>query len=195
LASPEVQNVTLADRSNKPVVLETERLLLRQWRDEDRGILAELQAEPELMQYIGDGHPFSSNESRKWLQACWLGLLLQPFGTWAAEHKAAMGLVGWAALTRANWIPQFQEDMEVGWFLGQRWWGLGLATEAGRACLGHGFEVLGLPRVLGIRRTANLRSGQVMDRLGMDLCLELPHPEFGYPMSVHEITRDEWDRM
>ena len=69
-------------------------------------------------------------------------------------------------------LDPVDEDMpfsgvEVGWRLAREAWGQGYATEAGRACLDFGFDVLGLPEILAVTAAGNHRSRAVMHRLGM----------------------------
>jgi len=69
---------------------------------------------------------------------------------------------------------------------------MGLATEGGRASLQHGFETLGLDRIISIFTTDNVSSGRVMDKLGMHDCLTTIDEGRGIPLLIREITRVAW---
>ncbi len=76
---------------------------------------------------------------------------------------------------------------EVGWFIDRRYWGQGLATEGAWKALPLAFGPVGLARVIARYNTANLASGRVMEKIGMQLWRELPHPELsGATVRIYE---------
>ena len=66
--------------------------------------------------------------------------------------------------------------VEVGWRLQTQWWGLGIATEAARASMAHGFHLVGLPEIVSRTVVANARSRAVMERIGRQPDGEFDHP-------------------
>ena len=91
----------------------------------------------------------------------------QGFGLWAVEVAGVADFVGFAGLNRAEFEAHFTPAIEVGWRLTPSAWGHGYATEAGRAALEFGFRQLGLSEIVSFTSTTNVRSQQVMQRLGM----------------------------
>src|SRR5262249_59335572 len=78
-------------------------------------------------------------------------------------------------------------DVEVLYALARSSWGQGLATEAGRAALGHGFERVGLARIVAVTAPAHAASRRVMERLGM--ALEGERDAFGMRLRCYALTR------
>ncbi len=144
------------------LTLETERLLLRPFREADLDAYARICADPEVMRHMGDGQPLSRPDA--WRQmAFFLGhWQLRGFGLWAAEHRATGALIGRIGLHQ----PEGWPGLEVGWLLGRAWWGQGLATEGGRAALEHAFHRLGAIHVISVIQPGNAASIRVAEKLG-----------------------------
>lgn len=101
-------------------------------------------------------------------------------------------LAGWAGLSIPTFLPEILPAVEVGWRLGERWWGRGFATEAGRAWIRFGFEELGLTSIVSIYEPENVASGAVMRRLGFTLERETEHPTRGVGLHVMSLSRNDW---
>jgi ribosomal-protein-alanine N-acetyltransferase len=89
----------------------------------------------------------------------------------------------------------------VGWRLARHAWGSGYASEAARAALAHGFEIVGLDQIVSTTTRRNVRSQAVMERIGMhrDPADDYEHPNVpaGHPIRPHvlyRLDRDEWRR-
>jgi len=172
-------------------VLETERLVLRPFVDDDLDALAAVFAEPAVWQYpVGRG--FTREESRRFLARQILHRETHGFGMWAAELKSSQELTGFIGLAIPTFLPVVLPAVEVGWRLHPDHWGKGLATEGGRASLRFGFEKLHLDRIISIFMPENEASGRVMAKLGMRECLTTRDPERGMLLSVTEIDRVTW---
>src|SRR5262249_54763446 len=85
------------------------------------------------------------------------------FTIWAVIEKATAGLVGACGLKYLDDGP----EIEVGYHLARPAWGKGYATEAARACLRHGFDRLGLPRIVAVVDPLNHASQRVIEKLGL----------------------------
>jgi RimJ/RimL family protein N-acetyltransferase len=144
------------------VTLETERLLLRPFREDDLDAYALLVADAEVMRYLGDGRTLNRVEA--WRQmAFFLGhWTLRGYGLWAAVLKETNALAGRIGLFN----PEGWPGLEVGWMLGRDFWGRGLATEGGRAALDYAFTALKADHVISVIQPANVRSIRVAERLG-----------------------------
>jgi len=142
--------------------LETERLILRQFREEDFEAYAEACGDAEVMRYIGEFRPM--DRANAWRSmAMQLGhWQLRGYGMWAVEEKATGRMVGRVGL----WKPEGWPELEVGWMLHRSCWGRGFATEAGRAALEAAFRVLGVDHVVSIIHPENAASMRVAERLG-----------------------------
>src|SRR5262245_16446079 len=170
------------------VTLETERLRLRMFRDDDLDSFAEMVADPEVMRYIAAGQTLPRTEAWRRI-AMHLGhWQLRGYGMWAAEEKTTgqfIGIVG--CFNPAGW-----SGFEVGWTLLRRHWGRGFATEGARAALRHAFTELGQPHVISLIQPPNARSIAVAERLGERL--EGRTELLGVETLIYGIRCDEWDQ-
>jgi RimJ/RimL family protein N-acetyltransferase len=169
------------DDSTERVVLRTSRLLLREWRDQDRRSFAVMNQDPRVMEYFpGPMDRASSNAFVDRLDGFHSSL---GFTMWVVEvlhsERGWTSFAGFTGLMPVSFDPPFghlEPPVEVGWRLWPQWWGLGIASEAARASLAHGFDVLGLPEILSFTVVANARSRAVMERIGMRRDGEFDHP-------------------
>ena len=142
--------------------LETERLRLRAFRNEDLDAYAAMCADPEVMRFLGTGVTLNRGETWRSMAGFLGHWALRGYGMWALEDKATGALVGRAGFLNPEGWPGF----ELGWTLGRPHWGRGYATEAARRALDYAFRELGEPRVISLIRPANLPSIRVAERLG-----------------------------
>lgn len=144
--------------------IQTERLLLRPWRDEDLAPLAAMQADPEVMADYGG--PQSLEASRAKLERYRAANEALDYCRWAVADRsgAFLGYVGVMPIFPGH--PR-EPGHEVGWRLVRRAWGEGYATEAARASLVDAFTRIRLPEVLSYTAPDNLRSQAVMARLSL----------------------------
>jgi RimJ/RimL family protein N-acetyltransferase len=149
-----------------PLELRTERLLLRQWREEDAEPLAEMHAHPG---YRATMLPLDLEQTRTQILQFSIQWREERFSVWAAEEFDSGRLVGRIGLMRHHDWPLAPDPVEVGWALHPDWWGRGLATEGGRAAVESWREYLDDPQLISITRPENHRSRAVMERLGLTL--------------------------
>ena len=167
----------------------TDRLVLRAWRASDREPFAELNADPEVLRYIGNGSPMTRAESDALLEAIGAHWAEHGFGLWCAapreEPDACLGFVGLAV---PSFLPAVMPAVEVGWRLARPAWGRGLATEGARAALHHAFEARRLQSVVSVIDPANVRSVRVAEKLGMRRGAAHVHPASGRRLHAYEIS-------
>jgi len=145
--------------------LETDRLRLRPWREDDLDVYARICADPEVMRYI-TGVPLTHEQSGAQLARFERGWKKRGFGMWAAEEKANGVLIGRIGLLYHEDWPEGAAT-EVAWLLDRSYWGRGLATEGALASLRYGFEKLGLERIISITLPRNIASWRVMEKAGL----------------------------
>ena len=150
--------------SRLPAQLRTERLLLRQWRDDDVEAFAEIYRQPEYLEHMP---PLDLAETRLQLERFTRRWDEDGFGPWAAEELATGRLIGRMGLLRHHDWPLEPDAVEVGWVLHRDAWGRGLATEAGRASIRCWLDRLDDERLISITTPENGRSRAVMERLGL----------------------------
>jgi len=148
------------------VILQTPRLILREFTIEDVEPFFLLCSHPEVLRWTGDPGVRDLDEAR-------IGLLTRPiadyakhgFGRWACIDRASGKLIGFSGL---KYLDELRE-VDLGYRFLAPWWGCGLATEAGRAVCDYGFATLGLKRILGLVQPGHVRSIRVLDKLSFNL--------------------------
>jgi RimJ/RimL family protein N-acetyltransferase len=172
-----------------PVALRTPRLLLREWRDDDRDGFAAMCADPEVMRYYPPKPDRAASDA--WIARMCAHNEAHGFAYWAVDLPGA-GLIGAIGMTRVGALP-FAPAVEIGWRLAHAHWGRGYATEAARTVLDDGFGRLGLDEIVAFTVPANRRSWQLMERLGMtrDPADDFDHPSRpeGDPLRRHILYR------
>jgi RimJ/RimL family protein N-acetyltransferase len=151
------------------VGIETERLLLRGWRDEDIEPYARLCADPEVMRFIGDGSTLNREQAEEQISRFrrhWEG---RGFGLWALEERRMGAFVGFAGLAHQEDWAEGEHKTEVGWRLGREFWERGFATEAAEASVAYGFGKLRLETIISIIRPENRASRRVAEKAGLTL--------------------------
>jgi RimJ/RimL family protein N-acetyltransferase len=178
-----------------PVVVETERLILRPWRAAvDLPALAALNADAEVMRWIAPHRPLLPEESAALLERIEAHWREHGYGLWAVEPRdGGAGCIGFAGLSIPSFLPEVLPTVEVGWRLNRAWWGRGVATEAARASVAHGFGTLGLRSVVSIIDARNERSLRVAEKLGMRPGRDRLHPVTRRRLRVMEMGGMEAD--
>ena len=147
--------------------IETDRLLLCQWRKEDLDAYARICADPEVMRYTRAGSPLTREQTEERVAATIRHWEERGFGLWAVEEKATGAFIGRIGLLYHEDWPEGEHKTEVGWLLDRSFWGRGLATEGAVASVRFGFEKLGLERIISIIRPENAASRQVAEKAGL----------------------------
>ena len=150
--------------------LETERLILREWEDRDRGPYATFNADPEVRRYY---YPElkTAAETNAMVDDMIADLARDGFSFLPVERKSDGAFIGEIGLTRIDQLTMDAMErpcpVELGWFLGRAFWGQGYATEAARAWVDHAFGVLKFPELVSFAQAGNSASIRVMERLDM----------------------------
>ncbi len=176
--------------------LQTPRLLLRQWREDDLVPFAALNRDPEVMRFFEE--PLSRERSDAWARAIAAAIDDQGWGLWALERRDTGEFIGFTGLQVPRHPLPCLPCVEVGWRLARSAWGHGFATEAGRASLAHAFGPLALDEVVSLTAVPNTPSRRVMERLGMerDEHGDFDHPAVspGHPLRRHVLYRINAER-
>jgi RimJ/RimL family protein N-acetyltransferase len=177
--------------------LVTDRLILRDWREDDRDPFAALNADPRVMEHYPA--PLTRNQSDAFIDGSKAHIAERDWGLWAIERTVDGRLIGSAGLWEILWEAPFTPAVEVGWRLAFDAWGNGYASEAGAACIADGFERLGLDEIVSMTVPANVRSRRVMERLGLARhpADDFDHPQMpvDHPLARHvlyRIKRSTW---
>jgi len=171
-------------------MIETDRLILRAFRDEDRVPLAAINGDPRVGNWLGG--VIDRTASDMMLDRINAHIQDLGWGLWAAERKADHRLVGFIGLStvKADALP-VGPAIEMGWRLAHEAWGGGLATEGAKAALSWGFAHIETPEIIAFTARTNLASQSVMTRIGMtaDPLRDFDHPRLAenHPLRRHVV--------
>lgn len=182
---------------NAPV-LETERLILRGWRESDREPFAALNADPAVCEFF-PVESFSRAQSDALIERFEEHFRTHGHGCWAVEIKEGPPLIGFVGLLVPTFEAHFTPCVEIGWRLARSAWGQGYASEAAHEVLRHAFEEAELTALVSLTTVQNRRSRAVMERLGFrrDPAEDFDHPSLD-PTSpllrhvLYRLSRGEW---
>lgn len=155
---------------------ETPRLLLRELQATDAPCMFELDTDPEVHRYLGNRPVQTLAESQGTIAFVRRQYQENGIGRWAVELKETGAFMGWAGLKLIREPINGHVDFyEVGYRLIRRYWGHGYATEAARASVAYGFEVLQQPVLYAIVDMQNLASRAVLAKIGFQHAGEFEH--------------------
>jgi len=179
---------------NGLIVIETQRLILRQWKQEDYEPFAKLNADPKVMEHF----PATLTKVQSDVMVSTLKTLISQkgWGFWVIEEKETGLFVGALGLHKPTENLPFLPCVEIGWRLAHEHWGKGYATEAGEEVLRYAFEVLKLDEVVSFTAVLNKRSSALMERLGMQNSYEnFEHPALpkGHRLREHVLYKIKKD--
>jgi 3-dehydroquinate dehydratase/shikimate dehydrogenase len=179
------------------MIIKTERLILRPWREDDLELFARLNADPRVMEYFPGTKSFEESKS-EYLR------ILEHFenhgwGFWAAVVENQW--IGFIGLVQVNFEAPFTPAVEIGWRLAYEFWGNGYAPEGAIAALQFGFQELQLREIVSFTAEQNRRSRRIMEKIGMT---HQPEQDFDHPKLVeghhlrrhvlYKINGDEWQK-
>jgi RimJ/RimL family protein N-acetyltransferase len=173
------------------IVLTTERLRLRRWRESDLAAFAALNADARVMEFM----PAVLTREQSDARAASIAQHFQQygFGLWAVEAVGVADFIGFTGLSVPAFEAPFTPCVEVGWRLAYDHWGRGYATEAARAAVRYGFDQLKLDEIVSFTTVNNSRSRGVMEKLGMTRAAgeDFDHPKLpeGHPLRRHVLYR------
>lgn len=149
------------------IILETGRLILREFGEADVEAFYLLGSHPAIIKYTGDpgggmtsiehaleilrSHPMADYEKHG-------------FGRWACVHKEKGEVIGFAGL---KYLEELDE-VDIGYRLLPEYWGAGIATEAAQAVLEFGFRKLQMEEIIGLAVPENVASIRILEKLGMN---------------------------
>ncbi len=163
-------------------MIETPRLILRDWREEDRVAFIDLCASPEVMEFLGG--PSSEEDVDDAIARIRAGSIRNGFCFWAVEDKADGRFIGFCVLKIAD-APgaAIEGETEIGWRFLRDAWGQGYAKEAAQATLAWAWKYLDTDYVIAMTVPGNRRSWGLMERIGM---VRRPELDFGHPLFAED---------
>jgi RimJ/RimL family protein N-acetyltransferase len=173
------------------MIVETKRLILRQWREGDRSLFADLNADPETMRFFP--RTLSDDESNAFIDKSIASINTIGYGWMAVEIKETHEFIGSIGLSNPRFEAHFTPCTEIGWRLHRKYWGKGYATEGASVVLDYGFNGLGHDEIVSFTSIFNIPSIRVMKRIGMtsNHIDDFDHPrvEEGHRLKKHVLYR------
>jgi RimJ/RimL family protein N-acetyltransferase len=167
-----------------PDRVETERLVLRRWREDDRAAWAAIWADPDVRSALS---PPPDEGFADWrLERHLRHWELHGFGLWAIEVGGEVA--GFAGLSHPDFVAGLDDAVEVGWTLRRPFWGRGYATEAAGVAIEAAFAHIQLDELISLIAADNLRSIAVARRVGMRHDRDVLHATLDLVLGVY-VTR------
>jgi RimJ/RimL family protein N-acetyltransferase len=154
--------------------VQTDRLLMRRWRESDRDPFAALNGDPETLKFFPATLDRAASDAL--VDRIEERFERQGFGLWALEVTATAQFIGFAGLNPMPDDVPGAGGMEIGWRLAMHAWHLGYATEAARAALAVAFDGASLPEIWSMTAVLNEPSQAVMRRIGLTEVARWDHP-------------------
>ena len=177
---------------------ESDRLLFRQWRDEDKKIFCELNSDPVVMEFFPN--PLAREESDRFVDKTVKFIAQNQWGLFAVELKDEGRFIGFIGLATPSFEMHFTPCTEIGWRLHKNFWKKGYATEGAKAVLNFAFNNLKKKEIVSFTSKLNLPSIAVMERIGMkhDPDDDFEHPKLKetHPLKPHvlyRIKKEDWE--
>ena len=161
------------------MILQTERLVLREYVPEDFEGLREIISDPETMRFYA--HPYDDAGVRRWLDWSMENYRTFGFGLWAMCLREDGRFIGDCGITIQNIHGVYRP--EIGYHVHKAHWNRGYATEAARACRDWAFEHTPFRLLFSYMNAENLASRAVAEKNGMRWLED--YPEKGIPHSVY----------
>ena len=159
-------------------ILATQRLRIRGWEDSeaDRAFFHRVNSDEAMLKF----YPFrrSRSEADDLFDVMCARIAQDGFGWAVAEDRTSGAPLGFTGLARIRDEEVIGAGVEIGWRYVPEAWGQGLASEAARALVGHGFDEMRLERIVAFAVTTNTASLAVMRRIGMS---PRPDRDFDHP--------------
>jgi RimJ/RimL family protein N-acetyltransferase len=182
------------------IVYETERLLLRQFSEDDAKSLFELDSDPKVMRHVGGAQYVLPDPEayRERIRSAYFDYYrkYEWFGFSAAQEKRTGAFLGWFHLRPAfdfRFATEAQYrlgEFDLGYRLRKAAWGKGYATEGSRGLIARAFDEPGVESVVAMALLSNRASIRVMEKVGMKFVCQFAVPGFDQPGVKYALTRD-----
>lgn len=171
------------------IMIETGRLVLRQWREEDVAPFAEMNRDVEVMEHMPKC--LSLEESEQFYRRIMAEHEACGYGLYALELKDTGTFIGYTGFHQFDFDADFAPGIEIGWRIARRYWNQGYATEAARACISYTRANRLFNEIYSFTAVCNHRSERVMQKIGMERHGWFLHPALpdGHRLKPHVVYR------
>jgi len=163
------------------IIIETSRLLLRTFTEDDAALIYELNLDPDVIRYTHDPIRDRAHASEILERVIIPQYALYDHGRWAVHIRSNLEFLGWCGLKYRAEL----NEIDLGYRFKKDGWGKGYATEAAWASIQYGFEKIGLQRIVARAEIDNIGSWKVLEKCGMTYIGD--EEVDGYPVKTYEI--------
>lgn len=166
-------------------MIETERLILRPWREDDILPFAEINRDTVVMEFLPK--PLSFAETEQFYNRIVAEHDAFGYGLYAVQLKSTGRFIGYVGFHHFDFQAEFSPGIEIGWRLAREHWNNGYATEAAQACLAYARQNHLFPEVYSFTSVGNHPSERVMQKIGMKRQGFFSHPALpeGHKLKPH----------
>ncbi|MBD2385749.1 GNAT family N-acetyltransferase [Cylindrospermum sp. FACHB-282] len=183
------------------ILLETERLILRQFTEDDADNLFELDSDPDVVRFTTNlGQPTEYRIIQTQILPNFFSYYekYDHYGIWAAIEKSSQEFIGWFLFRLIGDASYFDpklanaNDIELGYRLQKAAWGKGYATEGSKALILKGFSELGIECILAVAFAINAPSIRVMEKAGLKLQARFVDKDYAQEVVLYMLKKDEF---
>ena len=165
-------------------ILETDRLLLREFEVSDAKNFYKLNLNPNVIKYTGNKAFKDINEAKNFLEN-YSDYQRDGFGRWAVINKSDHEFLGWSGLK----YDEKLNETDIGFRFFEHYWNLGFATESAKACIDYGFEKFNLKTIVGRAMKENSASIKVLEKIGLQYVRDFDfNDQKGVIYSIENLT-------
>ena len=176
-------------------IFKSERIGFRNWLTTDIEIMAEINSDEQVMEFFPGIK--SKQETTEFIERMQNQLQEKGFCYYAVDKLETRELIGFIGLSEQVFTSDFTPCIDIGWRLKKDEWNKGYATEGAKKCLDYAFSKLKLEKIIAVAPIANLKSEQVMKKIGMKKVKNFNHPALAEnerlrECSLYEISTGEF---
>ena len=147
------------------IMIETDRLILRTWRESDLQQMLTINQDPKVMEYFPGLQDLEATTN--FITKVNNHFDKPGYSLYATTRKDTSEFIGFIGLLIANFEAHFTPATEIGWRLSSKHWDKGFATEGAQAVLNHAFRELKIPEIVSFTAEGNAQSIKVMQKIGL----------------------------
>lgn len=147
------------------IIIETDRLILRTWLDNDLQPMLAINQDPKVMEYFPSLQDLEM--TKNFIDKVNAHFEKHSYSLYATVRKDTGEFIGFIGLLIADFDAHFTPATEIGWRLSSKHWGQGFATEGAKAVLDYAFRELKIPEIVSFTAEGNAKSVKVMQKIGL----------------------------
>jgi RimJ/RimL family protein N-acetyltransferase len=155
-------------------LFKSDRLGFRNWLESDIELMTQINSDEKVMEFFPG--IATKDQTIEFIEKMQKQNTEQGFCYFAVDKLEDNGFIGFIGLSEKSFEAEFTPCIDIGWRLSSKEWNKGYATEGAKRCLEYADEVLKLEKIVSIAPKINLKSEQVMKKIGMEKVMEFEHP-------------------